>query len=276
MHPLEYSCYSFIFSENVCSYVCNVCKCVLAMLWQVTLTSHVKSPLLFTFPWCGFILIWSQLSNPVLLTLEPCHFWCSSCQTLIKATVLVLCSHLTIIKKNTVQSWASQFQPSRQHTGPPFCLKKSHLKSYFDQNKKFFHPSCATTSWLLLSRWTCPPLHGYHGYTWQPQPAQGGLLRWSEGPHCICTTCAKIWRAIEHHEVVGGPWPPNLFLLLIFLSFLFLLICWYMTPAGECWPEASRKREQLNVAWLWRALCKFCTDSEQSVVSCWKMAKKRG
>lgn len=55
-----------------------------------------------------------------------------------------------------------------------------------------------------------------------------------------------------------------------FLPFLFLLICWYMTPAGECWPEASRKREQLNVAWLvslWKVLGKFCTDNEQSVVS---------
>ena len=64
-----------------------------------------------------------------------------------------------------------------------------------------------------------------------------------------------------------------------FLSFLFLLICWYMTPAGECWPEASGKREQLNVAWLislWRALSKFCTDNEQSAISCFKRAKERG
>jgi len=52
-----------------------------------------------------------------------------------------------------------------------------------------------------------------------------------------------------------------------------------MTPAGECWPEASRNREQLKVAWLiapWRALSKVYTDNEQSAISCFKKAKKRG
>lgn len=52
-----------------------------------------------------------------------------------------------------------------------------------------------------------------------------------------------------------------------------------MTPAGECWPEASRKREQLKAAWLislWSALGKFRTDSEHGAASRFKRAKKRG
>jgi len=64
-----------------------------------------------------------------------------------------------------------------------------------------------------------------------------------------------------------------------FLSFLLLLICWYMTPAGESWPEASRKREQLKVACLIslrRALRRFYTDNEQSAISSFKRAKKSG
>lgn len=108
---------------------------LVAMLWHVNLTSHGKSSLLFTFPRHSFTLMWSQCSNPALQALDPSYFSCSSCQTLIQATVPVLCSHTTSIQKNAAGSRAALFQPCTQHTRPPFCLKKIHLKSNFDQNK---------------------------------------------------------------------------------------------------------------------------------------------
>lgn len=170
-------------------------------------------------------------------------------------------------RKHTVGSWAALFQPCTQHTGPPFCLKKNHLKSTFDQNK---------------SSISIPPVQPPAGCCFPDEDAlhcmgstrclaaiactrEASEMEW-RSICCICSICAKIWRAIEHREVVDGlcphDRPPNLFLWLFFLPFLSLPS--YLLVYDTCWGMLAWSQREEGAADC--CLADFSMESSQQVL----------
>lgn len=116
-----------------------------------------------------------------------------------------------IHQKRPVGSWHDFFQPCTQPTGSPFWLRKSHLKSNFDQNKSnIFVPPAQPQDDCCF-----PDGDAFLYVDSSPRLAAAACSRWCEGLCCLCTTSAKIrgdtescgrwsvpmWQTIKYYPV---------------------------------------------------------------------------
>lgn len=186
-----------------------------------------------------------------------------------------LCSHTTSIRK-------VHLAPDVLYSchGPPFWLKRNHLKSNFDQHKSsIFVPPQAGCCF--------PDGDAFLYVDSSPCLAAAACTRWCEGLCCLCTTCAKNLR---RHWGSCGRWSMSMWWTIksspvaLFFSLSFFLFSSFLSAGtrhllGKVGLEpAGRGSSWKLLGWLslWRALSKFSTDNEQSAVSCFQKAKRSG